>query len=235
MTSQKIKDPQREFYDKGYAENRNAPASLAIFAATPNHSRTARGAEFLPMGQRLLDVGCGDGNLLYRARNSFAELHGVDIVRSRLDIVDAWSAHIGVSVQTHLLNIDTTPLPYVDSFFDAVTSIVLLEFVFDPKHVIGELVRVLRSGGTLVISVGNIASWKNRLRLGFGRLPHTTCFAGAVNGGSLHFFTPDSLRSLLQASGVKVVKHTCSGRLYKIKTIWPTLLGGDIFFICRKV
>src|SRR5215813_5159519 len=68
-------------------------------------------------GQRVLDVGCGNGAVLYNLRSRYAELYGVELSTARVDTarrsLDGLSAHIEAG------NIETG-LAFEDAFFDAI-------------------------------------------------------------------------------------------------------------------
>jgi SAM-dependent methyltransferase len=93
----------------------------------------------------LLDVGCGSGLALQRAAARGARLAGIDLAPALLQIArrrvpDADLREGGL---------DT--LPFDDGDFDAVIAINALQFAFDPAAALGEIARVLRSGGRLAI------------------------------------------------------------------------------------
>src|SRR5262249_23525794 len=130
---------------------------------------------------------------------------------------------------------DAIPLP--SDSVDVAACLVVLEFVFDPRRGVAEIARVLKPRGLLVASVGNIASWKNRFRLLTGRIPSTTTantFDGAINGGALHMFTQATFRELLLKYGLKCEYTGCSGRAWRFRQKWPSLLAGDILVLARK-
>ena len=227
-----VSDIQYQFYYRGYSGKLSEvlPDESKILPS----SRYKRILSYLPPGDQLLDVGCNDGLFLYLARSRFNHLHGVDIVSNRLAQAETWSRLAGIEMQLHCMNIDVEPLPYPADTFDAVVCIAVLEFVFDPVHAIQEMGRVLKPGGALGLQLGNIASWRNRMRLLAGRQPWTTRFQGAWNGGALHYFVRNELQSLLKREGFILFKNNCSGRLYHIRSLWPALLGSDMIIMAHK-
>jgi SAM-dependent methyltransferase len=94
---------------------------------------------------RILDLGCGPGNLLdYLAPHG--ETFGSDFS------LDALRFCAGRGVR-RLFRADFHSLPLRDQSFDLVTCIDVLEHLEDDRRAIGELVRILRPGGLLVVSV----------------------------------------------------------------------------------
>lgn len=57
------------------------------------------------------------------------------------------------------------PLPFVDSSFDTVTAIEIIEHLENPRHVFREIARVLRPGGVAVISTPNCENVRSYLSL----------------------------------------------------------------------
>lgn len=107
----------------------------------------------------VLDIGCGDGDryggyLLQRG----ITLHGVDVS----DVAIAHAGALGIQAQT--ANLDH-PLPYPDASFDGVICFEVLEHLLDPEFCAREILRVLRPEGVFLMSVPNVAAWRNRLEL----------------------------------------------------------------------
>lgn len=229
-------DVQREFYEKGYAANSiDSGAIIADFTRLPAGTRIGRAATLLEdCSGTFLDVGCGGGPLLHQVRGHFSQLIGVDIADAQLDRVRGWSAWINQPVQLHRYNVDTDPLPLECQSVDAAACMVVLDFILRPEYLTAEIARVLRPGGRFVCSVGNIVSWKNRLRVMVGLDPRTTVFMNALNGGALHHFTRKTFLAMLVKAGFEIEKVSCSGRWWQVRQYWPALLGGDILVVARK-
>ncbi|RKU22328.1 hypothetical protein C6500_04435 [Candidatus Poribacteria bacterium] len=106
-------------------------------------------------GKRVLDVGCGPGNLLVALSTDTPELLvGVDVDalflasgRSQIgELVDR------SSVEPTLLRAALPTLPFAEASFDLVTCLLVMPHVPDDKTALTELARVLKPGGTLAIS-----------------------------------------------------------------------------------
>ena len=106
-------------------------------------------------GKRVLDVGCGPGNLLVAISTDTPELLvGVDVDafflasgRSQIgELVDR------SSVDPTLLRAALPNLPFADASFDLVTCFLVMPHVPDDETALTELARVLKPGGTLAIS-----------------------------------------------------------------------------------
>jgi len=106
-------------------------------------------AEVPASATTLLDAGCGTGNLLQAIQRCHPALtlHGLDfseamLRRARNKVSDA-------ILTTGNLN---AILPYPTGFFDVVTCINALYAVAQPEYTVAELRRVLKPGGTLIVS-----------------------------------------------------------------------------------
>ena len=102
--------------------------------------RTVAALQMIDRGNRLLDVGCGEGTLAYRLREQFREVHGIDISKEAIRFARE------KGIKGRVLNINEEPLPYPDRTFDTVTSLDVIEHVFDPIRFVKEIHRVLTPG-----------------------------------------------------------------------------------------
>lgn len=101
-------------------------------------------------GTRLLDVGCGAGQLALIAARSGAQVTGCDIATNWLEKARARASAEGVKVTFE--EGDTESLPYEDGQFDAVVSLVGAMFAPRPDLVATELTRVCRPGGLIAMA-----------------------------------------------------------------------------------
>jgi SAM-dependent methyltransferase len=144
---------------------------------------------------RLLEIGCGQGLFLERARESGWRVQGVEI----LEPVAARARERGLEV--FLGTLEEARFP--DGSFDAVTMREVIEHIVDPVALLAEVARVLRPGGVAALGTGNAGSWAARLR--GGRWEYYRF------GGHMHirFYSPPAARALARAAGFESVEcHT---------------------------
>ena len=164
----------------------------------------------------IVDVGCGDGSALAVAagHNPGHRFAGVDWSGDALRRAHA----LGLTVLRAAV---TAPgLPVADGAADVVIMGELIEHLVDPDGAIAEVRRVLRPGGSLLLSTPNLAAWYNRGLLAVGIQPVFSEVSlrgvfgrpGRVVAGHLRLFTRRALTEFLTASGFRCV--TVAGARY---------------------
>ena len=101
-------------------------------------------------GTRLLDVGCGAGQLALIAARAGAKVTGCDIATNWIEKARARAAAEGLEITFE--EGDAESLPYEDAQFDAVVSLVGAMFAPRPDLVAAELTRVCRPGGMIAMA-----------------------------------------------------------------------------------
>ncbi|MBT3792782.1 MAG: methionine biosynthesis protein MetW [Rhodospirillales bacterium] len=136
---------------------------------TPDTIKTSRVdhqliASLVPTGARVLDVGCGDGALLYHLRHTRgADARGIEINRDRVSVC----LDQGLSVIQGDAEVDLRDYP--SDAFDCVVLSQTLQAVHDPKAMLETLLRI---GRHAVIAIPNSGYWRNRMNFAFcGRVP----------------------------------------------------------------
>jgi ubiquinone/menaquinone biosynthesis C-methylase UbiE len=101
-------------------------------------------------GTRVLDVGCGAGQLALIAARAGAQVFGCDISRNWLEKARARAAAERLEITFE--EGDAESLPYEDAQFDAVISLIGAMFAPRPDLVASELTRVCRPGGMIAMA-----------------------------------------------------------------------------------
>jgi ubiquinone/menaquinone biosynthesis C-methylase UbiE len=104
----------------------------------------------VPAGTRLLDVGCGSGQLALIAARAGAKVTGCDIATNWIQKARDRAAAEGLEITFE--EGDAESLPYGDAQFDVVTSLIGAMFAPRPELVARELTRVCRPGGTIAMA-----------------------------------------------------------------------------------
>lgn len=102
-------------------------------------------------GERVLDVGCGNGSLTFFLPQAADVREIVAIDYSPVFVEDVFSANSDPRISVR--QADATALPFEDGGFDRALSLLVLHFVSDPDKAISEMRRVVRPGGVVAAAV----------------------------------------------------------------------------------
>ncbi len=146
--------------------------------------------EIVEPKSRVLDLGCGDGELLqWLAENKGVDGRGVEIAGSRVQKAIAR----GVSVYQG--DIDEGLADYPDGAFDYVILSQTLQETHRPRKVLHEMLRV---GRRVIVAFPNYGHWRVRLSLLLsGRAPKTDLFPHDwFESPNIHFLTVHDFEDL---------------------------------------
>jgi SAM-dependent methyltransferase len=145
-------------------------------------------------GERILDLGCGDGQLTHRIAANGATVVGVD---TSPEMVDA-ARSLGIVA----MEANAEALPFSDHAFDAVFSNAALHWVRNQDAMLDEVRRVLKRGGRFVAEMGghgNIAAIRVALEAVLAR------HGQSARGDGVNYYpTPESYAQRLLRHGFKV-------------------------------
>ncbi|MFN0089429.1 MAG: class I SAM-dependent methyltransferase [Acidimicrobiales bacterium] len=166
-------------------------------------------------GERLLDLGAGNGRHAFEALRRGGLVTACDLSAGDLTVCNAYFAGMletgeappgafAASVQA-----DAAALPFADGAFDRIVAAEVIEHVVDDEGAAAELARVLRPGGSLALTA---PAW----------LSERVCWAlsadyhaPAQQGGHLRVYTEVELRRLLSGAGLT---PTGVGRAHALHT-----------------
>jgi SAM-dependent methyltransferase len=112
-------------------------------------------------GRSVLDVGCGAAVDLARFAKGGADVTGVDVAPSAVELARANFAQ--QALRGHFEVANGEHLPFADNRFDLVYAHGVVQYTVHPERLIDECRRVLKPGGEAVIQVYNRISWLNAL------------------------------------------------------------------------
>lgn len=122
-------------------------------------------AALVPVGSRVLDLGCGNGELLAHLQQHRAcRGYGIEIDDANV------LACVQRGVNVIQLNLDEGLATFADASFDVVLQIDTLQHLRNAETMLQETVRVGRAG---IVAFPNFGHWPNRLAVLKGRMPVT--------------------------------------------------------------
>ncbi len=105
--------------------------------------------------KRVLDAGCGRGFYVKMLTffNFIQEIHGIDINQNHIEKA---TKNTALDKRVHVQTGSIYTLPFEDNYFDVVICSEVLEHLDNDKKAVVELHRVLKKGGTLLVTVPNV-------------------------------------------------------------------------------
>jgi len=122
-------------------------------------------ADLVPVGSRVLDLGCGTGELLAHLRDT-RQCTGYGIEIDDANVLACTQKGVDV-IQ---LNLEDGLAIFEDQSFDVVLQLDTLQHLRNTERMLKETARVGRVG---IVSFPNFAHWPNRVQIAAGRMPVT--------------------------------------------------------------
>ncbi|GJM24260.1 MAG: hypothetical protein DHS20C16_06750 [Phycisphaerae bacterium] len=172
----------------------------ALYSSYIHRWRVERITELMkPIAGNVLDIGCFDGTIAGKLiEQGNKQVYGVDRMGSALKLAAA------KGVKTYELDIDEQNTDFENEFFDATLATGVLDSLYDPDGVVEEIHRVLKPGGTLIVSLPNLACLSNRTLMFFGNPPWQVLSSAREGLGTLRHFNMAVLTELLRKKGFSI-------------------------------
>jgi methionine biosynthesis protein MetW len=187
-------------------------------------------ADLVPARSRVLDLGCGDGDLLNKL------IHEKQVDGSGVEL---YNEHIyeciakGVPVIQG--NLDEGLYDYPDHSFDYVILSRTLQEVHKPLVTLREMVRIGHVG---ILSFPNFGYWAGRCQLFFkGQMPVTQALPNPWHSTpNIHLATIRDFLQLCQTEKIEVLEriHIRGRKRSLLAGLWPNLLTEVAIFVIRR-
>jgi methionine biosynthesis protein MetW len=183
-------------------------------------------AELVPPGSRVLDLGCGNGELLALLRDTRqCTGYGVEIADANV------LACARRGVDAIQLNLEDGLAIFEDQSFDVVLQLDTMQHLRNTERMLRETARVGRIG---IVSFPNFAHWPNRLSIVTGRMPVTKALPYEwYDTPNLRVGTYADFEVLARKTGLAVLDSfgIQSGRVVRR---WPNLKASVAVFKFQK-
>lgn len=174
---------------------------------------------WVKQGSRVLDLGCGDGELLAALiEHKAVSGLGLDIDPENLiAAVDKGLCVVQQNMEDGLSNFNTKS-------FDVVIIAFSLQVLTRPHNV---LERVVDIGSEAIVSFPNFGHWRSRLSLLLsGRMPKTKALPYSwFDTPNIHFCTVADFEQLCDQLQIEIIERKTSGSGHTLAKLWPNLFA----------
>jgi glycosyltransferase involved in cell wall biosynthesis/ubiquinone/menaquinone biosynthesis C-methylase UbiE len=120
-------------------------------------------------GNRVLEIGSGNGDSTISLSKTAGEVVGIDISETGIRDACLYSTNQGLTRLPTFYVMDATALAFPDSTFDTVVIPEVIEHVRSSRKIFQEAIRVVRNGGRIIFSVpdGLLVPWSGHIRIFF--------------------------------------------------------------------
>ena len=177
-------------------------------------------AAMVPHGARVLDLGCGQGELLaYLIQNKSCSGYGVDISDHNVQ------AAMARGVDVLQLNLEEGLSIFEDQSFDVVLQLETMQHLRNTEVMLQETARVGRMG---IVSFPNFAHWPNRLSILRGRMPVTKALPYEwYNTPNIRVTTCADFEQLAQRNQLRITQRLGlhNGQPIRVAPHWRASVG----------
>jgi methionine biosynthesis protein MetW len=184
-------------------------------------------ADWIPRGVSVLDLGCGDGELLaYLTKTKQVHAQGIEL--NEHAIIRCVTEGLNVYQQ----DIDTGLSEYADNSFDYVILNQTLQQVKKPDFALQEALRV---GKKVIVGIPNFAHYKARASIFFkGRVPVTPSLPFQwYDTPNLHFLSLNDFRDYCKNKGITIERAFYKTDNRQVKLL-PNLFAEFGYFLLSK-
>jgi 2-polyprenyl-3-methyl-5-hydroxy-6-metoxy-1,4-benzoquinol methylase len=177
-------------------------------------------AQQIGKNARLLDVGCGVGNLRPYVQNLVGEYCGADVTRY---------PEFPADCPFYLVNLDEQRVALPDAVADVVTAVEVIEHLENPRLLMRELKRLTRPGGMIIVTTPNNLSLLSKLTLVVKN--QFQAFQDVCYPAHITPLLEIDLLRIARECGLQniVIRYSNSGRMPATAYHWPAFCRGRWF------
>ena len=184
-------------------------------------------AALVPPGSRVLDLGCGDGELLHHLQqHRQCSGYGVELADENV------LACVQRGVNVIQLNLEDGLATFADQSFDVVLQLDTMQHLRNTERMLRETARVGRVG---IVSFPNFAHWPNRLSVVRGRMPVTKALPYQwYDTPNLRVGTYTDFEALARKDGLRILDSFGIQNGAPVRR-WPNLMASVAVFTFQRV
>lgn len=174
-------------------------------------------AGWLPFGGKVLDLGCGDGELLAYLKASL-EVRGYGVEKDDVN----WLASMARGVNVIQMDLEAGLSGFADQSFDIVILSQTLQAMHNTEGILHEMLRV---GREVIVTFPNFGYWRHRYQLIAGQMPVSKDLPYAwYNTPNVHLCTIKDFDALCKKNAIKIQERLVLTDNQRVNVI-PNLLG----------
>lgn len=174
-------------------------------------------AGWLPFGGKVLDLGCGDGELLAYLKASL-EVRGYGVEKDDVN----WLASMARGVNVIQMDLEAGLSGFADQSFDTVILSQTLQAMHNTEGILHEMLRV---GREVIVTFPNFGYWRHRYQLIAGQMPVSKDLPYAwYNTPNVHLCTIKDFDALCKKNAIKIQERLVLTDNQRIN-VMPNLLG----------
>ncbi len=183
-------------------------------------------ARWISPGAKVLDLGCGDGQLLtYLHQVKQVSGYGIEIEPERV------VASIRNGVNVLQMNLETGLSGFDDHSFDTVILSQTLQAMRQTEAILRDMLRVGREG---IVTFPNFGYWKNRMQVLLGTMPKSEAMPYEwYDTPNIHLCTLDDFEGLCRTIGARVIERIVISAEGRRVSAFPNLLGSLAIYRIR--
>jgi methionine biosynthesis protein MetW len=184
--------------------------------------------EWVPNESRVLDLGCGEGELL-EALIDTKQVSGVGVDIDISNIAKALNRGLQVLQQDMELGLDN----FSAKSFDAVIVAYSLQVLSQPHELLD---RVADIGNEVIVSFPNFGHWRSRLALLLGgKMPKTRSLPyNWYDTPNIHFCTIVDFEALCRELKITILEKRTMGPIDVLSSLWPNLFAKSATYRVKR-
>ena len=198
----------------------------------PKYGSLSKIVSLIKPGENVLDVGCSEGYLAKYLPDN--KVWGIDYNTAAIKIAKIFCVEAKVVDLEKIENLNIKLI--FEQKFDIVVFADILEHLTNSREVLQYFLKCLKPKGRIIVSLPNVALWRIRLRLLFGKFDYTDY--GVLDKTHVHLYTYKSAEEFLLKENLRITKvdgaANLLGPLIRFFPVFKSLFSIHIILVAEK-